>query len=223
MKLNDKVVVVTGSGNGIGEAFARRFVHEGAKVVVTDIEADAVERVTSDIGAVGLAVDITVEENVQAVADLARRTYGEIDVWFSNAGYSGPPEPGDLQSNAVWDLTWHLHVMAHVYAARAVLPSMVDRGEGYLLQTASSVALVGAARQGLVLGDEARGPRARRVAGDHLPAEGCARLVLLPGPDDDPHAPLQPLRRRPPRAWPWRSHRKQSPTSSCGRSTTSGS
>ena len=135
------MVVVTGSGNGIGEAFARRFVHEGAKVVVTDIEADAVERVTADIGAVGLAVDITVEENVQAVADLARRTYGEIDVWFSNAGYSGPPEPGDLQSNDVWDLTWHLHVMAHVYAARAVLPSMVERGEGYLLQTASSVAL----------------------------------------------------------------------------------
>ena len=96
MKLNDKVVVVTGSGNGIGEAFARRFVHEGAKVVVTDIEADAVERVTSEIGAVGLAVDITVEENVQAVADLARRTYGEVDVWFSNAGYSGPPEPGKL-------------------------------------------------------------------------------------------------------------------------------
>src|SRR6476646_10207395 len=114
MKLNDKVVVVTGSGNGIGEAFARRFVHEGAKVVVTDIEADA---------------------------DFARRAYGEIDLWFSNAGYSGPPERGDLQTDDVWDLTWHLHVMAHVYAARAVLPSMVARGEGYLLQTASSVAL----------------------------------------------------------------------------------
>src|SRR3954447_21280584 len=141
MKLTDKVVVVTGSGNGIGEAFARRFVREGAKIVVTDIEADAVERVTADIGAVGLAVDITVEDNVQAVADLARRTYGEIDVWFSNAGYSGPPEPGKLQANDVWDLTWQLHVMAHVYAARAVVPAMVARGEGYLLQTASSVAL----------------------------------------------------------------------------------
>jgi NAD(P)-dependent dehydrogenase (short-subunit alcohol dehydrogenase family) len=141
MQLNDKVVVVTGSGNGIGEACARRFAREGAKVVVTDIEADAVERVASDIGTVGLTVDITLEDNVQAVADLARRTYGEVDVWFSNAGYSGPPEPGDLQANDVWELTWHLHVMSHVYAARAVLPSMVERGEGYLLQTASSVAL----------------------------------------------------------------------------------
>jgi NAD(P)-dependent dehydrogenase (short-subunit alcohol dehydrogenase family) len=141
MKLDNKVVVVTGSGNGIGEAFARRFAAEGAKVVVTDIEADAVDRVASEIGTVGLAVDITEEDNVLAVADLARRTFGDIDVWYSNAGYSGPPEPGDLQGNDIWDLTWHLHVMSHVYAARAVLPSMVERGEGYLLQTASTVAL----------------------------------------------------------------------------------
>jgi NAD(P)-dependent dehydrogenase (short-subunit alcohol dehydrogenase family) len=141
VKLQDKVVVVTGSGNGIGEAFAHRFTAEGAHVVVTDIEPEAVERVSSAISSVGLAVDITVEENVQAVADLARRTYGEIDVWYSNAGYSGPPEPGDLQSNDIWDMTWRLHVMSHVFAAREVLPAMVQRGEGYLLQTASVISL----------------------------------------------------------------------------------
>jgi len=141
MQLADKVVVITGSGNGIGEAFAHRFAAEGAKVVVTDIEADAVERVASAVGTVGLAADITLEESVLAVADLARRTYGEIDVWFSNAGYSGPPQPGDLQGDDIWDMTWHLHVMAHVYAARAVLPSMLERGDGYLLQTASIIAL----------------------------------------------------------------------------------
>jgi NAD(P)-dependent dehydrogenase (short-subunit alcohol dehydrogenase family) len=141
VKLHDKVVVITGSGNGIGEACAHRFSAEGAKVVVTDIEPDAVERVAGTIGTVGLAVDITVEENVQAVADLARRTYGAVDVWFSNAGYSGPAQPGDLQGNDVWDMTWHLHVMSHVYAVREVGPSMVARGDGYLLQTASSVAL----------------------------------------------------------------------------------
>jgi NAD(P)-dependent dehydrogenase (short-subunit alcohol dehydrogenase family) len=105
MQLADKVVVITGSGNGIGEAFAHRFTAEGAKVVVTDIEPDAVERVASAIGTVGLAVDIAMEENVRAVADLARETYGEIDVWFSNAGYSGPPQPGDLQGNDIWDMT----------------------------------------------------------------------------------------------------------------------
>lgn len=141
MQLKDKVCVITGGGNGIGEAFARRFVAEGARVVVSDIEAAAVERVCREIGAQGLAGDMTREADVQAVAELARRTYGEVDVWFSNAGWSGPRQPGDLQDDAAWDLSWRLHVMAHVYAARAVLPAMTARGEGYLIQTASSVAL----------------------------------------------------------------------------------
>lgn len=141
MKLADKVVVVTGSGNGIGEACARRFAAEGAKVVVTDVDAGGVDRVAGDLGRVGLAVDITVEDGVRAVADLARRTYGEIDVWYSNAGFAGPQLPEKLPDDALWDLGWHLHVMAHVYAARAVLPSMIERGTGYLLQTASIAAL----------------------------------------------------------------------------------
>jgi NAD(P)-dependent dehydrogenase (short-subunit alcohol dehydrogenase family) len=141
VKLRDKVVVITGSGGGIGEACARRFTAEGAKVVVTDINPGGVERVCEAIGTVGLAVDITVEDNVRAVADLARRTYGDIDVWFSNAGYAGPRQPGDIPDDPLWELTWRLHVMSHVYAAREVLPSMLERGDGYLLQTASVVAL----------------------------------------------------------------------------------
>ena len=141
MKLADKVVVITGAGNGIGEAFAKRFAREGAKIVITDVEADALQKVASEIdGAASLPGDITSEDTVKAVAELARKTHGRIDVWFSNAGYSGPPEPGDLQSNDIWDMTWRLHVMSHVFAARAVLPEMVKRGEGYLLQTASGVA-----------------------------------------------------------------------------------
>ncbi|HVV29884.1 MAG TPA: SDR family oxidoreductase [Mycobacteriales bacterium] len=141
MKLKDKVVVVTGSGRGIGEAFARRFTAEGAKVVVTDIDADAVARVAGEIGSVGLAADITVEDNVRAVAELARSNYGEIDVWFSNAGVAGPRQLGEIPDNALWDLGWDLHVMAHVYAAREVLPAMLERGDGYLIQTASIVGL----------------------------------------------------------------------------------
>jgi NAD(P)-dependent dehydrogenase (short-subunit alcohol dehydrogenase family) len=141
VKLNDKVVVITGSGGGIGEACARRFTDEGAKVVVTDVDPDGVERVTRDIGTVGLAADITAPDSVRAVAELARKTYGEVDIWFSNAGYAGPRQPGDVQGDKIWDLSWQLHVMAHVHAAREVLPAMLERGDGYLLQTASVVAL----------------------------------------------------------------------------------
>ncbi|MFN8033339.1 MAG: SDR family oxidoreductase [Mycobacterium sp.] len=122
MKLRDKVVVVTGSGGGIGAAFARRFTAEGAQVVVTDIDAAAVERVSREIGTTGLAGDITDETTIRAVADLAR-------------------QPGELADDHIWDLSWQLHVMAHVRAAREVLPSMLYRGEGYLIQTASVVAL----------------------------------------------------------------------------------
>ncbi len=141
MLLRDKVVVITGSGGGIGEACARRFATEGAKVVVTDINSDAVARVSDSIGAVGLSGDITAEDTVRAVADLARRSYGEVDIWFSNAGYAGPPLAGDISDDRLWDLSWRLHTMSHVYAVRQVLPSMLERGDGYLLHTASVVAL----------------------------------------------------------------------------------
>jgi NAD(P)-dependent dehydrogenase (short-subunit alcohol dehydrogenase family) len=141
MRLSDKVVVITGSGSGIGAACARRFVAEGAKVVVTDQNAEGVDEVASEIGTVGLAVDISSEDGVIAVAELARRTYGEIDLWFTNAGVSGPRQAFDIQDNDIWQSFWALHVMSHVYAVRAVLPSMLERGDGYLLQTASKVAI----------------------------------------------------------------------------------
>lgn len=141
MRLADKVVVITGSGNGIGAAMAHRFTRDGAKVVVTDVDPVGAARVADEIGSVGLAADITLEESVGRVARLARETYGRIDMWYSNAGFSGPRQPGEIQDNSLWELGWRLHVMSHVYAVREVLPEMLERGEGYLLQTASVVAL----------------------------------------------------------------------------------
>jgi NAD(P)-dependent dehydrogenase (short-subunit alcohol dehydrogenase family) len=141
MKLRDKVVVITGSGSGMGEAFAHRFAVEGAKVVVADRDPGAVERVSAALGCVGIAADVSREEDIESVVELAKRSYGDVDVWFSNAGFDGPRRPGDLRENADWEASWRLHVMSHVHAARAVLPSMIERGDGYLIQTASMVAL----------------------------------------------------------------------------------
>jgi NAD(P)-dependent dehydrogenase (short-subunit alcohol dehydrogenase family) len=141
MKLTDKVVVVTGAASGIGAACAQRFTREGAKVVVADRDRAGVEQVAGTIGSVGLAVDMRVEESARAVADLARRTYGEVDIWFSNAGVAGARRGARLDDNSVWETAWSLHVMAHVYASREVLPSMLERGDGYLIQTASVVGL----------------------------------------------------------------------------------
>jgi len=141
MNLAGKVAVITGSGNGIGAACARRFAAEGARVIVTDIEEAPAARVAAEIGGHAIAADVTSEADVRRIADFARKQHGRIDVWFSNAGWSGPRQPADLQDNAIWNRAWQLHVMAHVYACRAVLPEMVGRGEGYLLQTASSTAL----------------------------------------------------------------------------------
>jgi NAD(P)-dependent dehydrogenase (short-subunit alcohol dehydrogenase family) len=141
MELARKVAVVTGSGNGIGEAIAKRFAAEGAKVLVTDIERESVDRVAAEIGCPGMAVDITVESNVQQVVALAEERLGPVDIWHSNAGIAGPRQPGDVQDDALWDAMWRLHVMSHVYASRALLPSMLERGDGYLIATASNTAL----------------------------------------------------------------------------------
>lgn len=141
MRLHDKVVVITGAGNGIGAAFARRFAAEGAHVVLGDREADAVHAVAAAAGGVAAAGDMTAESDVNALAELAMTTHGRVDLWFSNAGISAPKTPGVIPDDAQWDRMWRLHVMAHVYAARAVVPAMLARGDGYLLQTVSRVAL----------------------------------------------------------------------------------
>jgi NAD(P)-dependent dehydrogenase (short-subunit alcohol dehydrogenase family) len=141
MQLKHKVAVITGAGNGIGAAFATRFAREGAHVVLTDVEADAVEAVAEQVGGLAVPGDMTLEADVRAVAQAAETEFGRVDVWFSNAGISAPRRPGELPDDAEWQRMWELHVMSHMHAARAVLPGMLERRHGYLLQTVSRVAL----------------------------------------------------------------------------------
>jgi NAD(P)-dependent dehydrogenase (short-subunit alcohol dehydrogenase family) len=143
MKLDGKCVVVTGAAGGIGAALARRFATEGARgVVVSDRDEAGIERVAGEIGAAGLAVacDVTRESEIRALVAATEQRFGPIDLFCSNAGVIalGGPEAPDRD----WQLSLDVNVMAHVYAARVVVPAMLDRGGGYLLQTASAAGLL---------------------------------------------------------------------------------
>jgi NAD(P)-dependent dehydrogenase (short-subunit alcohol dehydrogenase family) len=137
-------VVVTGGGNGIGRALCRRFAAEGARaVVVVDLDADGAQAVADEIGpaALALTADVSVEADLAHVVERAEADLGPIDLFCSNAGIGGPAD-GVFGPIDDWQRTWNVNLMAHVYAARAVLPSMIARGEGYLLQTASAAGLL---------------------------------------------------------------------------------
>jgi len=141
MQLKNKVCVVTGAAGGIGAALARQFAAKGAKgIVVADIQDDLAQGVADEVGGKAFIGDMTQETDIQALITMAEETYGDIDVFCSNAGII---RLGTEQaSNDEWQLCWDLHLMAHVYAARALAPKMATRGEGYLVNTASAAGLL---------------------------------------------------------------------------------
>lgn len=141
MKIEDKVCVVTGAAGGIGEAIARRYAREGAKgVVVADMDAARLDKVAKDIGGLAVAGDVGTEAGVKRLIAEAEKKFGPVDVFFSNAGIGrgGHEDAADRD----WADSWAIHVMAHVYAARALVPKMLARGEGYLINTASAAGLL---------------------------------------------------------------------------------
>lgn len=141
MKVKDKVCVVTGAAGGIGEAIARRYAREGAKgVVVADRDAARLQAVAREIRGIAVAGDVGKEADVRHLVAEAERHYGPVDVFFSNAGIGrGGHEDASDQD---WADSWAIHVMAHVYAARALVPGMLARKSGYLLNTASAAGLL---------------------------------------------------------------------------------
>jgi NAD(P)-dependent dehydrogenase (short-subunit alcohol dehydrogenase family) len=141
MHPRDKVCVVTGAASGIGEATARAFATAGARgVVVADTNMDGLVRVASEINALPVRTDVGQEADIVALVRAAEQAYGPVDIFFSNAGLSrkGHEDAPD----DVWDLMWRVHVMSHVFAARALIPGMLERGSGYLLSTASAAGLL---------------------------------------------------------------------------------
>ncbi len=142
MELAGRHLVVTGAASGIGRACAVRFAAEGARrIVVADLNLAGVEAVAQEIGAVAVGVDVSREPEIGALIDHARDTGGPIDLFFSNAGIGGPPGGPEAPDNEL-QRTYEVNVMAHIWAARALLPEMIERGEGYLLSTASAAGLL---------------------------------------------------------------------------------
>ncbi|GAA0336778.1 SDR family oxidoreductase [Actinoallomurus spadix] len=142
MQIAGKNIVITGAGSGIGAAMARRFAAEGAaSLTLADLDGDAVERVAAGLECrtLALRVDVGDEEQVRAMIGRAGE-YGPVDLVCSNAGIG--TGAGLEATPEQWASAWAVNVQAHVYAARAALPGMVERGGGYLLNTCSAAGLL---------------------------------------------------------------------------------
>jgi NAD(P)-dependent dehydrogenase (short-subunit alcohol dehydrogenase family) len=141
MILSNTVIVVTGGGNGIGRALCRRFAAERAKaIVVADVNGDAARSVATEIGGTAIDADVSREADVARLVEQTTARHGVIDLFCSNAGIA--VNGGETTPDAEWARCWDVNVLAHVYAARAVLPGMLARGAGYLLQTVSAAGLL---------------------------------------------------------------------------------
>src|SRR5438067_5348425 len=143
MELEGKVAVVTGGAGGIGRALAYRFVEEGAKgVVVSDIDRERTEAVAAEIGerASPFVADVADEAQTRALIAHAEDTFGPVDLFCANAGVAIGVMLEDDES--VWDTAFGVNIRSHIYAAKALVPGWIERGEGYFLTTASAAGLI---------------------------------------------------------------------------------
>jgi NAD(P)-dependent dehydrogenase (short-subunit alcohol dehydrogenase family) len=143
MQIAGKVIVVTGGAGGIGRALCERFVHDGAAaVVVADLDFDKAREAADAIGkpATAIGCNVAIEDQVRELVTLTTAQHGHIDLFCSNAGIT--VKGTETTPDEDWQRLWEVNLMSHVYGARAVLPSMLERGEGYLLQTSSAAGVL---------------------------------------------------------------------------------
>jgi NAD(P)-dependent dehydrogenase (short-subunit alcohol dehydrogenase family) len=142
VELVDRHIVVTGAAGGIGRALVRRFAAEGARAVVAaDRDLEGAQTLARELGALAVEFDAGRESSVRELITTASEANGPIDIFVSNAGVGGMGG-GPEATDEAWDEAWRVNVMAHVWASRALLPEMLARGEGYLINTASAAGLL---------------------------------------------------------------------------------
>lgn len=141
MQISEKVVVVTGGASGIGASMVARFAAEGAGAVVAlDVDGDGAAAVAAGVGGSSYELDVANDAQTRTVFGQIEDELGRIDILCLNAGIA---TAGSVdEPNEVWQRTWDVNVMSHVYATRYVLPGMLDRQSGYLVHTASAAGLL---------------------------------------------------------------------------------
>lgn len=141
MDFNGKTCVITGGASGIGAACSQAFATLGANVVIADLNDDDAERVAKSVNGRAVHCDVSKQGDIEAAVSVAEETFGPIDLFFSNAGIATGGGPLEAEVDT-WFKQWDVNVMAHVYATRAVLPGMLERGGGYFVHTASMAGIL---------------------------------------------------------------------------------
>jgi NAD(P)-dependent dehydrogenase (short-subunit alcohol dehydrogenase family) len=191
-RIEGKVAVVTGGCSGIGLATVRRFVEEGAKVVIGDLNADRGGEVVAELGGADVAtfapVDVTDKDQVEAMFRVAKDTYGAVDIAFNNAGISPPQDDSILDTDLeAWELVQRVNLTSVYLCCKAALPYMLDQKSGSIINTASFVAVMGAATSQISYSASKGGVLSMsRELGVQFAREGVRINALCPGPVNTP-------------------------------------
>lgn len=187
-RLAGKVAVITGAGSGIGLATARRFAAEGAHVVCADIDPGAAGRAAAEVGGLAVQVDVTDEAGVQAMFAAAVEAFGGLDIAFNNAGIS-PPEDDSILTTGLdaWRRVQDVNLTSVYLCCKYAIPHLQARGGGSIINTASFVAVMGAATSQISYTASKGGVLAMsRELGVQFAREGIRVNALCPGPVNTP-------------------------------------